>query len=104
MSHNQIVAPEETIKQIEEHRERPHDIADSTFIFTHKRFSLALNGDQVIEVNLTSENPQEVVAGKTIQFSYSVEWTMTSTPFQQRYSRYLDYRCDFVLCCLACLV
>lgn len=43
----QIVAPEDTIKAIEEHKEMPHDIADSTFIFTHKRFSFAYNGDQV---------------------------------------------------------
>lgn len=87
----QIVAPEETIREIETHKERPHDIADSTFIFTHKRFTLAHNGDQVIEVNLTSENPQEVAPGKTISFSYSVEWTETDKSFVSRFQRYQDY-------------
>jgi hypothetical protein len=88
---HQIVAPEETIREIETHKERPHDVADSTFIFTHKRFTLARNGDQVIEVNLTSENPQEVAPGKTISFSYSVEWTETDKPFVTRFQRYQDY-------------
>ena len=46
---------------------------------------------QVIEVNLTSEAPQEIAAGKTYRFSYSVEWTQTDKQYEDRFSRYLDY-------------
>lgn len=51
----------------------------------------------MIEVNLTSENPVEIVDGKTLEFSYSVEWASTEKPFYMRYSRYLDYRCVFIV-------
>ena len=46
---------------------------------------------QIIQVNLTSENPQPVVAGATLAFTYSVKWAPTGTPFAQRFERYLDY-------------
>jgi hypothetical protein len=41
------VASEEIIQSIELHKETPHDIADSTFLFTHKKFSFFYNNDQV---------------------------------------------------------
>lgn len=66
-------------------------------------------GLQVIEVNLTSEAPQEIAAGKTYRFSYSVEWTQTDKQYEDRFSRYLDYSyvaspppapsCRLQLCC-----
>ena len=43
----EIVASEEVIQSIELHKEAPHDIADSTFLFTHKKFSFHYNGDRV---------------------------------------------------------
>ncbi len=46
---------------------------------------------QVIEVNLTSEAPQEIAAGKTYRFTYSVDWVETSKLYEDRFSRYLDY-------------
>lgn len=39
---------------------------DSAFLFTHRRFDIAYNGDRIIEVNLTSDAPQLVEPGKYV--------------------------------------
>jgi hypothetical protein len=128
---SQIVAPEEVIQSIEQHKDTPHEIADSTYVFTHKTLTFLYNGDQVcegaacasrglpsrsdrgaavcvrvqvIEVNLTSEAPEEIVAGKTYRFTYSVDWTESTKPFDQRFNRYLDYSYVPALACRACTV
>ena len=46
---------------------------------------------QIIEVNLTSEMPQEIKPGETYRFTYSVEWEYTDKAYEDRFSRYLDY-------------
>ena len=46
---------------------------------------------QIIQVNLTSENPQPIAPGVNIEFTYSVNWTPTSITFARRFERYLDY-------------
>jgi len=61
------------------------------FIFTHRRFSVAYNGERIIEVNLTSENLQPIKPGTQLDFSYSVKWVLTEKPFEKRFERYLDY-------------
>ena len=43
------------------------------------------------QVNLTSENPVTLSAGTQLDFTYSVEWSATSTSFHRRFDRYLDY-------------
>ncbi len=42
-------------------------------------------------MNLTSENPQPIVAGMNVEFSYSVRWAPSPIPFPRRFERYLDY-------------
>lgn len=49
--------------------EEEHGIADEAYLFTHKQFSIAYNGNRVIEVNLTSENPVQLDEGM-----YVVAW------------------------------
>ena len=51
---HQIIASEEVIQSIELHKETPHDIADATYLFTHKKFSVHYNGDRVRENPLSS--------------------------------------------------
>ena len=46
---------------------------------------------QIIQVNLTSENPQPIAPGVNIEFTYSVNWAPTSITFARRFERYLDY-------------
>eukprot|EP00981_Chlorochromonas_danica_P010976 scaffold3595_cov235-Ochromonas_danica.AAC.14 len=60
-------------------------------IFTHRSLSIAYNGDRIIEVNLTSENPVPLESGRELQFTYSVHWHATAKPFEDRFSRYLEY-------------
>eukprot|EP00030_Apusomonadida_sp_AF-17_P000399 a174436_467.p1 GENE.a174436_467~~a174436_467.p1 ORF type:complete len:600 (-),score=303.55 a174436_467:25-1665(-) len=63
---------------------------ESAFVYTHKRFAIAYNGRQIIEVNLTSENPEPIAAGVDLTFTYSLEWVETAAPFETRFDRYLD--------------
>lgn len=48
-------------------------------------------GMQIIQVNLTSENPQPLKSGSALDFTFSVEWEATPIPFARRFERYLDY-------------
>eukprot|EP00271_Cylindrocystis_brebissonii_P003027 TRINITY_DN1377_c0_g1_i1.p1 TRINITY_DN1377_c0_g1~~TRINITY_DN1377_c0_g1_i1.p1 ORF type:complete len:600 (+),score=132.97 TRINITY_DN1377_c0_g1_i1:226-2025(+) len=64
---------------------------DQVLIYTHKSFDINYNGEQIIHVNLTSENPQPVVPGGVLEFTYSVNWQRTDIPFSKRFDRYLDY-------------
>ena len=52
---------------------------------------ITLHDDQIIQVNLTSDNPVAVVDGANLEFTYSVNWVHTSVPFARRFERYLDY-------------
>jgi len=60
-------------------------------VYTHKAFSIAYNGNQVVEVNLTSENPQIVLPGEKHPMTFSVVWRATDTVFARRFDRYLDF-------------
>jgi hypothetical protein len=46
---------------------------------------------QIIHVNLTSENPQPITTGGTLNFTYSVTWKPSTIPYARRFERYLDY-------------
>mmetsp|Transcript_35820 Transcript_35820/g.47291 ORF Transcript_35820/g.47291 Transcript_35820/m.47291 type:complete len:612 (-) Transcript_35820:410-2245(-) len=59
-------------------------------IFTHRKFTVAFNGPRIVEVNLTSENPEPIAEGHTLDFSYSVHWAATDKHFHSRFDRYLD--------------
>uniref|UniRef100_A0A7S1C7F8 Transmembrane 9 superfamily member n=1 Tax=Bicosoecida sp. CB-2014 TaxID=1486930 RepID=A0A7S1C7F8_9STRA len=67
-----------------------HEAYDVYYVLTHKQLSVAYNGDRIIEVNLTSDQPREVKPGAPLAFSYSVSWTETSKRFEDRFRRYLD--------------
>eukprot|EP00798_Chlamydomonas_sp_ICE-L_P018867 gene18867-25423_t len=72
--------------------EMRHDsVGDVAYIYTHKTFDLSYNGDKIIQVNLTSDNPVAVVDGAQLQFTYSVNWVPSTIPFARRFDRYLDY-------------
>ncbi|CAI5470270.1 unnamed protein product, partial [Closterium sp. Yama58-4] len=64
---------------------------EQIFIYTHKSFDINYNGDQIIQVNLTSESPRPVTPGTNLEFTYSVKWEQTDIPFRKRFDRYLDY-------------
>jgi len=60
------------------------------FLYTHKRFDISYNANQVIHVNLTTEQPTEIRPGAELVFTYEVHWHPTNTPFSERFNRYLD--------------
>lgn len=60
-------------------------------IFTHRSISISYNGNQIIEANLTSENPVPIEVGRKLEFTYSVHWKQTDKPFADRFNRYLEY-------------
>jgi len=66
------------------------------FVYTHKAFSIAYNGERIIEVNLTSEDPVQLLpvgSGEEteIKMTYSVTWEESDRGFKKRFSRYLDF-------------
>jgi transmembrane 9 superfamily protein 3 len=61
------------------------------YIYTHKRFDFAVNGDRFIEANLTSGDPVPITPGQAIVLTYSAYWHATDHAFAYRYSRYLDF-------------
>jgi len=65
-------------------------------IYTKKSFTFAYNGEHIIEVNLTSEEPEylsEFQPGKpqTLTMTYSVQWLPSIKTFKNRFDRYLDF-------------
>lgn len=61
----EIVADEDVIQELESHTERPHGIADLTYLYTHKNFTIAYNGDRIIEVSggRRRSSPARLVVG-----------------------------------------
>lgn len=71
----------------------PEQTNDDTnvYLYTHKSLDIAYNGDRIIHINLTSENPQPISPGAAMEFTYSITWEATSVPYSRRFERYLDY-------------
>ena len=61
------------------------------YVYTHKHISVAYNGNRIIEVNLTSQHPELIKPGATLDFTYDILWQPTTKPFETRFERYLDY-------------
>lgn len=64
---------------------------DARYVYTHKTFDVAYNGEHIIHVNLTSDNPVRVEPGARFDFTYSVNWVESEIDFDDRFQRYLDY-------------
>lgn len=66
------------------------------FLFTHFHFEVSYNGDEVIEINVSSD-PQRTVditdveKGLKVEFSYSVKWKKTPITYDHRMDRYSRY-------------
>jgi transmembrane 9 superfamily member 3 len=43
-------------------------------------------------------------SGKSVEFTYSVRWVPTPTPFHRRFERYLDFNFFEHKVCAACLL
>jgi hypothetical protein len=45
---------------------------DTPVMWSHRRFDIAYNGDRIVGVSLSSDNPQPLIVGKDIELSYEV--------------------------------
>ena len=60
------------------------------FLWTHKKLEIGFNGDQIVDVSLTSENKVKLVEGIKVPFTYEVVWRASEVVFHNRYDKYLD--------------
>jgi metal-sulfur cluster biosynthetic enzyme len=63
------------------------------FLFTHIDFDIKYNGDNVIEINVSTDPQAAVdisdgVGEVSVKFTYSVRWTPTTTTYDKRLQRY----------------
>ena len=65
------------------------------FLFTHIHFEVMYNGNRIVEINI-SANPDstvDITEGEDIivDFTYSVKWKETHTPYERRMDKYSKY-------------
>ena len=51
---------------------------DAFYIWTHKKLEIGYNGQQIVDVNLTSENKVKLVLDANVDFTYQVSHMMKS--------------------------
>lgn len=66
------------------------DTKGEYYIYSHKKFDLAFNGNQIVDVNMTTEGKVLLAPGAKIPFSYEVHWKSAKTKFEDRFDKYLD--------------
>ncbi|XP_039272977.2 transmembrane 9 superfamily member 3-like [Styela clava] len=60
------------------------------FMWTHKKLEIGYNGDQIVDINLTSDHKVKLAPNIKIEFTYEVAWTPSDVNFADRYEKYLD--------------
>jgi len=66
------------------------DSSNQYYIYTHKKFEFGFNGNQIVDVNMTTENKVLLTASTKITFSYEILWKKSSVKFEDRFDKYLD--------------
>ncbi|VDK38558.1 unnamed protein product [Taenia asiatica] len=59
-------------------------------LWTHKKFEILYNHNQIVGVSLGTSDPVEVAGGVEIIYTYEVAWVESKLPFENRYDYYLD--------------
>lgn len=60
------------------------------YLWTHKRLDIGINGDRIVDVNLTSEAKVKLEKGADIAFTYEVRFKPSTVSFENRFDKYLD--------------
>ncbi|KAI5655885.1 hypothetical protein M9H77_24678 [Catharanthus roseus] len=68
------------------------DYYNKVMIYTHWNIAIHYNGEQIIHVNFSQENPKPLEKGRQLNMTYSVNWIPTDTKFSRRFDVYLDHR------------
>lgn len=63
---------------------------EDDYIWTHKKFEIGYNGNQIVDVNLTSEGMEKLELGKKLKFTFEIEWKPCAVSFRDRFDKYLD--------------
>jgi len=66
------------------------DKGENYYVWSHKKFEIGYNEDQIVDVNLTSEGRTKLQLGESVSFSYEVIWKKQNTKFEDRFDKYLD--------------
>ena len=61
-------------------------------IWTHKKFEIGYNKDQIVDIQLTSEHKVKLTKNTKIPFTVEIIWKESSTKFSDRYEKYLDHQ------------
>ena len=69
---------------------KPDEDEKAYYIYTHKKFDIGYNGDQIVDVNLTTEGKVKLEKGVTLSFSYEVNWYPSSILPAQKFDKYFD--------------
>lgn len=59
-------------------------------IWTHKRLDIGYNGNQIVDVNMTTGKRVKLEEGMTISLTYQVHWKPSKVEYAKRYEKYLD--------------
>ncbi|KAK9806376.1 hypothetical protein WJX72_012132 [[Myrmecia] bisecta] len=73
------------------------------YVFTHIHFDIAYNNERIIEINVSTDPNQTVDlsddvvdasedAKVLVEFTYSVKWAPTDTPYEKRMDKYRRYQ------------
>lgn len=65
------------------------DNADA-YIYTHRRFDIGYNANQVVELNLTTSDRVRLQSGAVLRFTFEVKWHASQIDFKHRFNKYLD--------------
>jgi transmembrane 9 superfamily protein 3 len=67
-------------------------VEKESYIYTHKKFDIGYNGNQIVDVNLTTGDKVTLNGEIQLDFTYEVNWKPSSITFHKRYDKYLDAR------------
>lgn len=60
-------------------------------VYTVRNMLIKYNGEQIVQVDLHSDNLQEIKVGVPLTFELHVQWEATTEEFHSRFERYLDH-------------
>ncbi|EGD77562.1 endomembrane protein emp70 [Salpingoeca rosetta] len=63
---------------------------DTMFIWTHKKFDVGVNGNRIVDVNVTTGKRVPLKPGITLHFTYEVNFKQSKVSFDKRFDKYLD--------------
>ncbi|KAI1715447.1 endomembrane protein 70 domain-containing protein [Ditylenchus destructor] len=63
---------------------------DKNLIYTHKKFEIGYNQQQIIDVNIIAEEKKEIHPNQELIFTYEIIWKPSTVPFDKRFEKYLD--------------